>query len=92
MNILDKIVQCLINWPKHLTRREISILNELKHGPSNKVIATRLGITEGTVKVYLSAIFHKTGAEDRFQLFTWLNSGQLLFNPNDLIGYPEPAD
>jgi Bacterial regulatory proteins, luxR family len=37
-------------------------------GLSNKEIAWSLGITEGTVKVYLSKLFDKVGVADRLEL------------------------
>ena len=37
-------------------------------GLGNKEIAYELGITEGTVKVYLSRLFQKSGAKDRFEM------------------------
>lgn len=40
----------------------------LAQGLRNKELAYRLGITEGTVKVYLSHLYEKVGANDRFEL------------------------
>jgi hypothetical protein len=40
----------------------------LAQGLKNKEIAGRMSITEGTVKVYLSRLFGKVGASDRFDL------------------------
>ncbi len=37
-------------------------------GLKNKEIAAALGLTEGTVKVYLCKLFQKVGAKDRFEL------------------------
>ena len=37
-------------------------------GLKNKEIAAALGIAEGTVKAYLTALFEKVGARDRFEL------------------------
>lgn len=52
----------------HLTYREGQLLALLGRGFTNKEIATCLGISAGTVKVYLSTLFKKTGARDRFEL------------------------
>ncbi len=49
-----------------LTRREGQLLTLLTRGLGNKEIAYELGITEGTVKVYLSHLFQKSGVKDRF--------------------------
>ncbi len=43
------------------------IVRELSTGASNKVIANRLGLAEGTVKVHLKTILRKTGAANRTQ-------------------------
>ena len=50
-----------------LTPRERSVLELLARGQSNKAIASQLGLTEGTVKGYVSAILSKLGLEDRTQ-------------------------
>lgn len=51
-----------------LTRREGQLISLLSQGLKNKEIASTLFITEGTVKVYLSRLFHKLGVKDRFEL------------------------
>jgi DNA-binding NarL/FixJ family response regulator len=51
-----------------LTEREQEIAKFLAEGASNKVIASRIGVTERTVKAHLTSIFRKTGATDRLQL------------------------
>jgi DNA-binding NarL/FixJ family response regulator len=51
-----------------LTRREGQLITLLCRGLKNKEIACTLGLSDGTVKVYLSRIFKKVGVNDRFQL------------------------
>src|ERR1035437_3351086 len=51
-----------------LTRREGQLVALLSQGLKNKEIATALGISEGTVKVYLSRLFQKVGVKGRFEL------------------------
>lgn len=51
-----------------LTQRESQLVAMLARGLKNKEISSELGITEGTVKVYLSHLFQKSGAKDRFDL------------------------
>jgi DNA-binding NarL/FixJ family response regulator len=51
-----------------LTRRENQLVELVSRGLKNKEIATCLGIAEGTVKVYLSKLFQKVGANDRLEL------------------------
>jgi DNA-binding NarL/FixJ family response regulator len=48
--------------------RERQLATLLAQGLKNKEIGYRLGLSEGTVKVYLSRLFQKVGASDRFAL------------------------
>ncbi|MDP4083275.1 MAG: response regulator transcription factor [Bacillota bacterium] len=50
-----------------LTERELEVLSELGHGFSNKEIAERLFITEGTVKNHVSNLISKLELRDRTQ-------------------------
>lgn len=50
-----------------LTARERSVLEALADGLSNKQIARRLQLTEGTVKGYVSQVLDKLGVTDRTQ-------------------------
>jgi DNA-binding NarL/FixJ family response regulator len=50
-----------------LSVREEEILRGITKGLTNKEIASRLALTEGTVKNYASAIFQKLGVQDRTQ-------------------------
>jgi two-component system nitrate/nitrite response regulator NarL len=52
----------------NLTKRESQLVNMLARGWKNKEIALRLGLTEGTVKVYLTRLFQKVGVTGRFEL------------------------
>jgi DNA-binding NarL/FixJ family response regulator len=51
-----------------VSKREGELITLVTQGLKNKEIATVMGITEGTVKVYLSRLFGKIGARDRFEL------------------------
>lgn len=48
-----------------LTPRERQVLNGIKEGNSNRMVARLLGISERTVKVHLHSIFIKLGAASR---------------------------
>ena len=48
-----------------LTPRERSVLELIAQGRSNRQIALRLELTEGTVKGYVSTILDKLGVQDR---------------------------
>jgi DNA-binding NarL/FixJ family response regulator len=50
-----------------LTARELSVLQLIAQGLSNKAIARQLSLTEGTVKGYVSQILQKMGLADRTQ-------------------------
>jgi DNA-binding NarL/FixJ family response regulator len=53
---------------KMLTPREIEIVKMVAQGLRNKVIADRLTISEGTVKIHLHNIYEKLGVSGRPQL------------------------
>jgi DNA-binding NarL/FixJ family response regulator len=50
-----------------LSERELDILKGIARGWTNKEIAARVSLTEGTVKNYVSVIFQKLGVQDRTQ-------------------------
>lgn len=53
-----------------LSSREIEVLRLLVSGRRNREVATALDITEGTVKLHVSSILGKLGAEDRTEAVT----------------------
>jgi len=60
--------QLLLTKRVSLTGREGQLVALIAQGLKNKELAYALGITEGTVKVYLSRVFKKLGVNDRFDL------------------------
>ncbi len=48
-----------------LTTRQIEVLRLMQQGYPNKTIARKLGLTEGTVKVHVAAIFRALGVRNR---------------------------
>lgn len=53
-----------------LTAREIEVLEHIVAGNSNKAIASRLNISEATVKSHINSILNKLGVNDRTQAAT----------------------
>lgn len=51
-----------------LTPREQDVVRLASRGLSNKSIANRLGLREGTVKVHLHNIYQKLGISNRMEL------------------------
>lgn len=56
---------------EELTKTEWKIIEQVGFGSSNKEIADRLNLSEGTVRNYLSAILNKLKLRDRTQLAIW---------------------
>lgn len=56
--------------PKYtaLSPREQELVTLVSRGLRNRDIAEKLGVTEGTVKVYLHSVFEKTGVVNRTEL------------------------
>jgi len=50
-----------------LTERQIDVLKLLAKGRPNKLIARELGISEGTVKIHLAAIFRALHVRNRLE-------------------------
>jgi DNA-binding NarL/FixJ family response regulator len=55
-----------------LTPREIEIVKLITDGHRNKSIASRLSISEGTVKIHLHNIYEKVGVDGRLELMVWV--------------------
>lgn len=61
-------------FAEELTEREQEICTLMVEGLTNRQIADRLYISEGTVKNYISNIYDKTGIHDRVKLIVELTS------------------
>lgn len=60
-----------------LTEREEQILQLIAHGLSNKMIARKLDITEGTVKVHVKHLLKKLNLRSRVEAAVWaVNQGR----------------
>lgn len=62
----------LSNLAQDITQREKEICTLMVEGLTNKQIAQKLYISEGTVKNYISNIYDKTGIHDRVKLIVAL--------------------
>lgn len=64
-----------------LTRRETGILNCVGLGLTNKEIAIRLGITEKTVKHYMTNIMSKLQVRNRVQAALIAHKSKTISSP-----------
>jgi DNA-binding NarL/FixJ family response regulator len=72
----QKVIQLLADryphyedrWWGTLTQREQSVLKGIVDGLSNRKIATRIGVSESTIKAILQQLFNRTGVRTRSQL------------------------
>lgn len=56
---------------KELTKRDIQLLKGLKSGQADKQIAETTGLTIGTVRVYLHALYKKIKVKNRTEAAVW---------------------
>jgi DNA-binding CsgD family transcriptional regulator len=61
-------VMSISGTAKNLTARECEVATLTRKGLTNKEIARRLGIVEGTVKLHMHSIFGKCGVRNRMML------------------------
>lgn len=69
--LMDRVSRPSAPGPTELTPRERGVLELVARGQSNRAIAATLGLTEGTVKGYVSAVLAKIGVADRTQAALW---------------------
>ncbi len=55
-------------WPKLLSPRERQIAMMIARGLSNRDVACKLGLSDGTVKLHVHRILRKLGAKSRYSL------------------------
>lgn len=74
LGYMDKEGQNLENevdgkiFPEDITKKEIEVMEQVAYGLNNKEIATKLCLSEGTVRNYISTILEKLQLRDRTQL------------------------
>ena len=61
-----------------MTSREIEVLRLIAQGATNREIASRLVISEGTVKNHISSILNRLGLRDRTQAAIYAREHGLL--------------
>jgi len=64
-----------------LTGREQEVVRLVCDRQSNKEIAAKLGVTEGTVKAHLHAIYDKLKVRSRIELIALAHRGEPLRTP-----------
>jgi DNA-binding NarL/FixJ family response regulator len=57
-----------------LTRRELEVARLIAQGFSNKAVASKMSITEGTVKLHVHHVYEKLGVEGRMALAAWIRA------------------
>lgn len=87
MAISDRLTELLARALRHdsqprepdaagLTEREAEILEHIASGMSNKLIARKLDISEGTVKVHVKHLLKKLNLRSRLEAAVWVTSGR----------------
>ena len=65
----EELEEALVARPRvQLAPRERQLIGFVRQGLRNREIANELGVTEGTVKVYLHGVFEKLGVSSRTEL------------------------
>jgi two-component system nitrate/nitrite response regulator NarL len=72
--------------PTDLTEREAQTLALIANGLSNKRIARELGISDGTVKIYMKNLLRKFNLKSRLELAVWMHH-----NSDTTTTAPAPA-
>jgi DNA-binding NarL/FixJ family response regulator len=72
------------------TRNELAVLDRLKVGKANKIIAYELGLSESTVKVHIGRIMKKLNVSNRTQIVCRTYAPATV-RPLSLAAGPSPA-
>jgi DNA-binding CsgD family transcriptional regulator len=82
--LLDHVAQALptasagLDPAAGLTVREREVVLEVAAGASNAEVATRLFLSEGTVKVHVGRILAKLGLRDRVHIVIWAYENRII--------------
>jgi DNA-binding NarL/FixJ family response regulator len=81
-SVATKLVRQLqVPQPEPLSPREQQVLVLVAEGETNRGVASRLNVTEATVKTYLARIFAKLGVSDRTAAVTTALAKHLITLP-----------
>lgn len=67
----NSAIQVQVNSVENISKAEWKIIQQIGFGLSNKEIAAKLFLSEGTIRNYLSTILSKLNLRDRTQLAIW---------------------
>ena len=81
--LLEATTTTNITTDKHLTPRQKAVLECASQGKANKQIAYELGLTEGTVKLHITAILKILGVYNRTAAVVEAVKLGLISNPNE---------
>jgi two-component system, NarL family, nitrate/nitrite response regulator NarL len=70
------------NFLDNITQREQETLKLIAEGLNNKLIARKLGISDGTVKVYVKNLLRKLSLHSRLELSVWAHKNLNLSDLN----------
>lgn len=71
MSMSNYAIQVDDSLSKDLTQAELKVIQQVGFGLSNKEIAQKLFLSEGTVRNYVSTVLSKLALRDRTQLAIW---------------------
>ena len=71
MSMSNCAIQVDDSLSKDLTQAELKVIQQVGFGLSNKEIAQKLFLSEGTVRNYVSTVLSKLALRDRTQLAIW---------------------
>ena len=71
MSMSNYTIQVDDSLSKDLTQAELKVIQQVGFGLSNKEIAQKLFLSEGTVRNYVSTVLSKLALRDRTQLAIW---------------------
>jgi DNA-binding NarL/FixJ family response regulator len=75
---INKKVNNIGDFTSKFSEREMEVIEHISKGMSNKEIAKKMFVSEGTVKNYITSILNKTGLEHRTQIAIYYIKGGRL--------------